>query len=422
MHKVCLLVACIVCAGDGRRQRSNTHRFAYSRDVGRQMLVQQRKWKIPKILPNKRPPKNSIGTHAGLLHTKPVEAIPIQCPTDGFTIRKQRIPILENYVGRYASPRPSISEESDVDKSSTGSSGPRVRVAVSVDWEGDSLRESNVRAFQYFREAHPDVPLTHFLNAAYFTKSGRHVVRQWNPRDVVSPIDECGLHVHGWRSLVESSGVEYRSEPTFQDTFLDEHQTSRDQGANIDIRAYTVDELQAIIANSKRILEEQGLKVGTSFRAGAWLAGPNVLEAIRREGFLVDSSAVDSLKWLRPFHAEPLHGMLREVWPCITNESQPYLIETAGGRILEMPDTGALADYNTLPEIVEHVDNAVQKLDSEDLFVHIGFHQETAASNVWKVISAIKQIREKHGHRVVFETLEDSARRAMSVGRLMKAT
>jgi len=41
-----------------------------------------------------------------------------------------------------------------------------VRIVISVDWEGRDLAAANRRAFAAFPRAHPDVPLTHFLNAA----------------------------------------------------------------------------------------------------------------------------------------------------------------------------------------------------------------------------------------------------------------
>jgi len=291
--------------------------------------------------------------------------------------------------------------------------GSRVRVAVSVDWEGAHLLQENLHAFQDLRKAHPDVPLTHFMNAAYYTKSENDCVREWDPHEVLSSIDEIGLHVHGWKSLVESSGVDYRSES--ENFGFEQRQTCGDVGWDTDIRAYTVDELQAIIAKSKAILEEQGLKVGTSFRAGAWLAGPNVLEAVRRQGFLVDASAVDPDKWLGIFAGEPLFAMVREVWPLITHESQPFFIETPVGKILEMPDTGALTDYTTVRKTIDHVSNAVHQLDSEDLFVHMGFHQESAAAHLRQVKMTINKIKRKYGRRVVFETLESSAQRACDV-------
>jgi len=351
---------------------------------------------------------------------------------------------------------------------------PTVRVAVSVDWEGEHLRSENLDAFEHFHAAHPEVPLTHFLNAGYFTKFKGQLSEnyQWSPHQAFSPIDDFGLHVHGLKALVVSSGVQYRSGPSvsvipeqaekeakFRKKMLEDLERlaerpewlkplrdfvdpksaaireqfketakgylSRDLGWDVDISAYTIEELQAIISNSKAILEEQGLTVGQSFRAGAWMGAPNVLEAIRREGFLVNSSAVGFDEMVEELSSEndvlndsPLPDMVREIWPNITSESQPFVVETPAGWILEMPDTGGMADYSSVKQMVDQVDKAVQKLDSEDRFVHLGFHQESAAEFAPNVIAAIDQIQLKHGDRVVFETLKASAQRALSSQRL----
>lgn len=290
---------------------------------------------------------------------------------------------------------------------------PVVRVAISVDWEGRDISTINLRAFAPFRVAHPDVPLTHFLNAAYFTKRDAdpdEVARQI--RQVLSHRDELGLHIHPWQSLVEASGVTFRSEPTIWGNGRPMRRGKRDSGHEVSVEAYETDEFEAIVAKSVGVLAANGFVVGTSFRAGAWLAGPRVREAIRREGFLVDSSATDT-RWHDEIADTALPGMMREIWPDITSDTQPFLLETPAGDIIEMPDTGALADYVTAQEMAGHVRNAVAKLGSEsDRFVHLGFHQETAALYLPRVTAALREIQAEYPDRVVFETLETSARQA----------
>ena len=290
---------------------------------------------------------------------------------------------------------------------------PRVRVAISVDWEGREISAVNLQAFANLRNAHPQVPLTHFLNAAYFTKPDANPAKITEQMlAVVLPKDEIGLHIHPWQSLVEASGVTFRSEPTIWGNGRRMRVGSRDSGHEISVEAYETDEFQAIVRKSKEILTANGLELGTSFRAGAWLAGPHVREAIRREGFLVDSSATDT-KWHNELDDYELPRMMREIWPNVTSRTQPFIIKTRAGDLLEMPDTGALADYVTAEEMADHISNAIAELgDSQDRFVHIGFHQETAARYVYRVINAIRMVTAKHGDRVVFETLRESSQRA----------
>ena len=291
---------------------------------------------------------------------------------------------------------------------------PRVRIAVSVDWEGRDLSPVNLRAFDGMRKVHPKVPLTHFLNAAYYTKGDADSAEVTKfIRRVVAPHDELGLHIHPWRSLVEAAGVTFRPEPTIWGPQYKPRPGAGDTGHAVVIEAYEVPELRAIVRVSKKLLDENGFKLGTSFRAGAWLAGPRVREAIRREGFVVDSSATNTV-WHEELAKYALPEMIDKTWPKVTPESQPFWMKTPGGELLEMPDTCALADYVTAKEMADHVTAAVQRLaqDGPDLYVHIGFHQESAARYATRIIQAIKEIQATHGDRVVFETLEASAKGA----------
>jgi phosphotransferase system HPr-like phosphotransfer protein len=372
---------------------------------------------------------------------------------------------------------------------------PRVHVSISVDWEGRDLSAINLNAFRTLRKAHPNVPLTHFLNAAYFTKRDANATRvQADIRRALRPGDELGLHIHPWKTLVEAAGVKFRTEPTIwgkgrpmrRSTYMgisgkdakngallsvvtpdgpaakaglkigdlitkmgdkniaayaDIPATVRnasggektkiqfkrdgaeqiveltygsrgDSGHEIAVEAYTTDEFEAITRKSQALLQANGFEIGHSFRAGAWLAGPHVREAIRRAGFLVDSSSTDTVWHDEIAHTE-LPSMMKKIWPTVTRLSQPFLIETPAGMILEMPDTGALADYVTAQEMSDHVDEAVNLIqNNQDRYVHIGFHQETAARYLPRVTAAIKSIKAKHGSLVVFETLETSAQHA----------
>ena len=124
------------------------------------------------------------------------------------------------------------------------------------------------------------------------------------------------------------------------------------------------------------------------------MATPPVLEAIRGEGFLVDSSATDG-RWHDELGTYRLRSRIPEVWPQVTAQSAPFVIETPAGPVLEMPDTCALADYVTADEMVAHIReaNARLRLDpTRDLFVHIGFHQETAARYASRVTEVVRRV------------------------------
>lgn len=289
----------------------------------------------------------------------------------------------------------------------------RVRVAVSVDWEGSDLEPENLDAMERFHAELPDVPLTHFLNAAYFTKTGADPARvAASIRRGLAAGDETGLHVHGWRSLMVAAGVRFRTHPTFWGDRYPLQPEGSDLGHEVELAAYETDELRAVVSRSRAILADAGFPLSASFRAGGWIAPPHVLHAVRAEGFLVDSSATD-MRWHDELAGYALRGRIGEVWPDVTEDSAPFFIETPAGAILEMPDTGALADYVTADEMASHLRRAIARLRADpgrDVFRHIGFHQETAARYARRVAEAIRRIRaESPDAPIVFETLEPSA-------------
>jgi hypothetical protein len=289
---------------------------------------------------------------------------------------------------------------------------PTVIVTVSVDWEGRDLAERNLTAFEAFREALPKVPITHFLNAAYYTKdkADRESVTK-QIRRTIRPGDETGLHVHAWRSLVRAAGVEFKAGPTFWGPDAHAPKDGGDWGHEVELPAYSKDELVKVVHESAQRLREAGFELTTSFRAGGWIATTPVLAAVRREGFLIDSSAVDSV-WHERLRGTRLPGRIREVWPDVHPTTQPFVVVTGEGPVLEMPDTGALADYVTSEQLAEHIRSAVGRAvaDSGTVFVHVGFHQETAAQYASRVRDAIAAVATETA--IEFLTLRDAAARA----------
>jgi hypothetical protein len=289
-----------------------------------------------------------------------------------------------------------------------------IRVTVSVDWEGRELAERNLLAMEKFRTALPKVPLTHFLNAAYYTKSGAKAEDvSKRMKRVHKKGDEFGLHIHAWKSLIEASGVTFRNSPTF---WGGSARASRsDYGHDVEIAAYTVAELRSVVKKSQSLLKAGGFQLSPSFRAGGWVAPNSVLEAIRAEGLTIDSSATD-LDWHDELDRYPLRKRLRKLWAGVNSKTQPYLIKTPVGNVLEMPDTGALADYVTANEMEGHLLEGLVRLNkdpSKDIYIHIGFHQETAERYCGRVQEAITRVKKAHGPKFIFETLENAAKRAI---------
>ena len=124
----------------------------------------------------------------------------------------------------------------------------------------------------------------------------------------------------------------------------------------------------------------------------------------------MDSSATNT-SWHDELKGYDLPGLIRTTWPKINELTQPFVLETPAGCILEMPDTAALADYVTAKEMTAHVAKAALRLakTKQDVFIHLGFHQESAARYSQRITAAIRAIRKVHGEKLLFETLVSSA-------------
>ncbi|MEQ8765716.1 MAG: hypothetical protein RL885_17460 [Planctomycetota bacterium] len=282
-------------------------------------------------------------------------------------------------------------------------------VTVSVDWEGRSVDDENVSAMVRLRERFPKVPYTQFLNAGYYTHEDAEAEQiDQRIRKTMLDADEIGLHIHCWKSLIEASGVTYRDRPTFWGRPAVSRR-GREPGHEVELDAYELDEIGKVVRFSKTKLKERGFELSQSFRCPGWCASEKILHAVRAEGFRIDSSATDATWHQEELDGLPIHGRIRELWPKITPLSQPYEIETPAGAILEMPDTGALADYVTGEEMIAHLESCLESLPEDEVrFAHIGFHHETAARYGPRLEECLTKLA--GDERLMFVTLEQAAR------------
>ena len=274
-----------------------------------------------------------------------------------------------------------------------------VRVVLSVDWEGRELDDKNLEAMIAFREEFKEAATLHFLNAAYFTKKNANpeLVR----KKIVSVLrkgDEHGLHIHGWKSLFEKSDVSYRYRPSWMyEKPVPPVSDGPDCGHDVPISSYSVSELRSVIQYSLDVFKKYDFSRPFGFRAGGWMATKEVLEAIQKEGFLFDSSAVPSI-FLKDKRKVPiLHDWLESLWPDITQTTQPYMILEGPNPLWEIPDNGCLADYMTGDEmfwVFKQNWEALKdkKLKDNTITVSLGYHQETAAKYLPRLSDGLKKI------------------------------
>jgi len=293
---------------------------------------------------------------------------------------------------------------------------PGIVVCLTVDWEGASLDDASFAAVDKIRAVVPDAPFTHFVTAAYFTKPEPDPEAPKLVAAHIRPGDELAVHLHGWRSIAQAADVVPKLSPSFF-TGTDELITLEDgdAGYDLDVDAYSRAELRAILRTSRKLLEQVGVPVARTFRAGGYLGTPKVLGALRDEGFVIDSSEFDAHGFHRPpgdFFTQRVLG----IWPDATRTRQPHVIEVDGGTLLEMP-MAAVADESSSDDIVKLVEAAHTqraKDPSRDVFVVIELDLETALDFAERVQAAMATIegRPALAREVQFATIDRAAARA----------
>lgn len=269
---------------------------------------------------------------------------------------------------------------------------PTVTLYMTVDWEGWSLEEENLQAMQDFRVRHPHIPMLHLLNPVYAMRAGMDMAQVTQRiRSTFLPGDGEGLHLHGWRTLVEACGLGYRSEPAFSEA---EGACSQDDcGYNVSLElAYSESELRTLMACSSEQLVQQGFRRPTHFRAGGWQLGPKLAHALQANGFRWDSSRIDPALLLGRWHADSaLIAMLRTLHPNATALEQPRTLRPG---LLQYPNNAALADYTSASDLLAIFKALAEKAHAErkEMVMVLGFHQETADHYLPRLDEAIRLI------------------------------
>lgn len=294
-------------------------------------------------------------------------------------------------------------------------------VAITMDWEGAYLSPEGLDAVDAVRAAlGPDVPVTHFVCAAYFTKAAPDPEILATLTQSVRAGDELAVHLHAWRSLAVAAAIQPKLAPSFltgTDKLLEFE--DGDVGFDTDLDAYTVPELRALLRTSRKLLEQTARPVSKAFRAGGYLGTPKVLQAIRDEGYTIDSSAIDH-RQLDERQDDVLPRRVGEIWPKVDTSSQPWRVPLRGGELIEMP-LAAVADYATAAEMTAIFDAAGKQLaaaPARDVFVVLGLHQETAGdfgAHVREAVAAARARADLAPH-LVFTTVEHAASLARAGG------
>jgi hypothetical protein len=326
----------------------------------------------------------------------------------------------------------------------------KVKITVSVDWDADcsfkrfvesletEIGEFNKGATAIVGKA---VPMTHFICPAFYL---RDPSIEQNYTDVINkylrPVDEVGLHIHCWESLVEAAlgNGKYKNAPSaFQGGEPGQnHDNVSDRGQGIPLGAYDTDDIEALLKYGNALLGklalDQTVNKGaiTSFRCGGWFTNDDVFEALERCNFTHEASAVACDLLESSEYLAPMAEMLAKLWRADTTHLQPKSVKNKArrtaypdgvvpssqprliGKLVAVPNTGVLAEYTTAKIMTAHVHDATSaladlpKLGVQDLYVSLGFHHNNNSG--WpRLLKAIENITDAFGKDIEFIATKD---------------
>ncbi len=308
----------------------------------------------------------------------------------------------------------------------------KLYATVTVDWEGERIRNSCLDLLEFFKTQYPEIPLTHFICPAYFTR-GEDLSEQLKRIRTLTQNDEIGLHIHCWKSLITASNVTPVFQPTLSvnDFTVPYGKGKEDTGFTVPLGIYSGAEIKKILNAARQILVKNELTTAehcVSFRCGAWLACDSVFAALQKTGFSNDASGVPAhwvsvvIKDVMPTFAawiEKLWGNSETTTPqylinTLTHRVYPEGIESCFGlddrtvsmpqvlenNILEIPDTGALIDYTPPIALYHYIKKAWNLSKHKDTYISFGFHLEssdvkTAFSQNIPFLMALMQVLSK---------------------------
>ena len=267
---------------------------------------------------------------------------------------------------------------------------PVIQLYVTVDWEGWTLEEDNLQTMRDFRKKYPHIPMLHFLNPAYPLRPGTNAAEiKHKIQSTLLPNDTLGLHVHAWKSLTDTCGIPFKEAPNFSGPGADCHAGECGYTVSLEL-AFSQSELTQLISCSADLLQKQGFKRPTSFRAGGWQQGQKLANALLASGLTMDSSrTVAHLLTTRWPTNSNLVKFVSELHAGSTPLDQPY--ELLPG-LMEYPNNASLADYTSAQKLLEIFNDLIR--NNKRVMV-LGFHQETAASYLHRLEDAIPLIEKE---------------------------
>lgn len=311
-----------------------------------------------------------------------------------FTSRTLIAILLLNLVGASPTTRAADNREGPVNANAS-TRKPRVRLLVSIIWEGYDVSAINIRALVKFREIYPDMALTHFLSPAYFLKPTLTPTKVALMQRVFRVHDRIGLYMQPWKSLTEEAGVLFRYKPTFWGTPVAPSECDLDCGRQVPLTIYDNREIQAMFEAGTKALYRRGFADVAGYLTAGWLSSEGTQESAAASGLREDYSAIDPNLIAEKLAGFPILQWARAAWPNVKSPREVRLVKTRAGDLKQFMHVPGIIDYHAVDSIVktsEAVFDAALERPRLDWTLHLSVIQESASQNIDRLLESVPRL------------------------------
>lgn len=256
---------------------------------------------------------------------------------------------------------------------------------------------ADIEAFRKLATRHPKARWTHLYNpVAYTQETPLRVEMEGLVKEARKNGGEIGVHTHMYRSLVEASGVEFRTSPSLGGQKIEG--STDPSGYAVPVTAYTAAEIGSILDYTLKVFAERKLGEPRTYCAGFYATSLTLQQEIVRRGFNVSAAAFPPGREIGSEYA--LAWQAGAGWDrTVTHDTSPYLVsETTilpggvapflsgeSGVLLEVPQTGKI-DWMVSAEQMKEIFRRHLKIARSGTTTAVCFamHEEHAAQYLEK--------------------------------------
>ncbi|HET9240986.1 MAG TPA: hypothetical protein VFO10_27215 [Oligoflexus sp.] len=271
-----------------------------------------------------------------------------------------------------------------------------VTIDVTVHWEGRELHAPNVDALERMRKTFPDIPLTHFVNPAYFLDEAKAADNLNAMQRVFGTQDEVGLYLAPVENLVQEAGVILKLAPSFWG-YADEGEIcENDCGLDVPLTVYTREETLRILSAAHRTLIQAGFSSLKSFTVRGWMEAPFLTQLAGSFGYRFDLSPVDPELVAPKLREFPLSAWVAERWSMLVQPDAKALQALAGSHplVLPVPQRGGIMELNEQREILARFDKQLKEGREDEVFT-LALSAEAAFQSWPKLRMVLQSLQEK---------------------------